>query len=145
MEPHVVFKINELLPTANKVVLPASQNSNVIYQFSSSCDSRYVGRTFQRFQNMIKQHVPKSILSGVSPRKRDLPVRECRCSTKSTTETQFLTDHLAIGFHLLRNPSCDRHYDNSMFFYSCKRLLLLIPGVFFALHSDNFFDKSQTQ
>ena len=42
-------------------VLPALQKSNVIYQFSCHCDSWYVGRTSQRLQDRIKQHVPKSI------------------------------------------------------------------------------------
>ena len=43
--------------------MPALQKSNVIYQFSCHCDSRYVGRTSQRLQDRIKQHVPKSIRS----------------------------------------------------------------------------------
>ena len=43
--------------------LPALQKSNVIYQFSCHCNSRYVGRTSQMLQDRIKQHVPKSIRS----------------------------------------------------------------------------------
>ena len=66
VEPHVVYKTNQLLPVAIKDVLPALQNSNVIYQFSCHCDSRYVGRTSQRLQDRIKQHVPKSIRYGTS-------------------------------------------------------------------------------
>ena len=50
-----------VLFTTNKDVLPALQKSNVIYQFSCHCDSRYVGRTSQRLQDRIKQRVPKSI------------------------------------------------------------------------------------
>ena len=60
------YKTNQLLPVANKDVLPALQNRNVIYQFSCHCDSRYVGRTSQRLQDRIKQHVPKSIRYGTS-------------------------------------------------------------------------------
>ena len=40
VEPRVVSKTNQLLPVANKDVLPALQNSNVIYQFSCHFDSR---------------------------------------------------------------------------------------------------------
>ena len=115
VEPYVVYKTNQLLPVANKDVLPALQNSNVIYQFSCHCDSRYVGRTSQRLQDRIKQHVPKSIRYGTSSPKRDLPIRKCKYSTKSTTQIQSLTHDSAIGLHLLRNPTCAQHYDDSMF------------------------------
>ena len=47
-EPRVVYSTNELLSATNKDVLFALQKSNVIYQFSCLCDSRYVGRTSQR-------------------------------------------------------------------------------------------------
>ena len=42
--PRVVCSTNELLSATNKDVLPALRKSNVIYQFSCHCDSRYVGR-----------------------------------------------------------------------------------------------------
>ena len=61
MEPRVVYSTNQLLPTTNKDVLPALQKSNVIYQFTCYCDSRYVGRTSLRLQDRIKQHVTKSV------------------------------------------------------------------------------------
>ena len=102
-------------PVANKDVLYALQNSNVIYQFSCHCDSRYVGRTSQSLQDRIKQHVPKSIRYGISSPKRDLPIRKCKYSTKSTTQIQFLMHGSAIRLHLLRNPTCVQDYDDSMF------------------------------
>ena len=52
------------------IVLPALQTSNVIYQFSCHCNSRYEGRTSRRLQDRIKQHVPKSIRSRSSSHKR---------------------------------------------------------------------------
>ena len=99
----------------NKDVLPALQNSNVIYQFSCHCDSRYVSRTSQRLHDRIKQHVSKSIRYGTSSPKRDLPIRKCKYSIKSTTQIQSLTHDSAIGLHLLCNPTCAQHYDDSMF------------------------------
>ena len=73
VEPRVVYSTNELLSTTNKDVLPALQKSNVIYQFSCHCDSRYVGRTSQRLQDRTKQHVPKSIRSCSSSQKHLFP------------------------------------------------------------------------
>ena len=50
-----------MLPAAKKDVLPANQRSMVIYEYACHCDSRYAGRTTQRLQERIKQHVPKAI------------------------------------------------------------------------------------
>ena len=94
-------------------VLPALQKSNVNYQFSCHCDSRYVGRTSQRLQDRIKQQVPKSIRSCSSSQKRLLPARRCKSSTQ--TNTQSLASDSAIGLHLLQNPICAQHYDDSRF------------------------------
>ena len=41
MEPRVVYSTNELLSATSKDVLPALKKSNVIYQFSCPCESRY--------------------------------------------------------------------------------------------------------
>ena len=113
VEPRVVCSTNEPLPATNKNVVPALQKSNVIYQFSCHCGSRYVGRTFQRLPDRIKQHVPKSIRSCSSSQKRLLPARRCKSSTQTNTQT--LTSDSAIGLHLLQNPTCAQHYDDSRF------------------------------
>ena len=94
--------------------MPALQKSNVIYQFSCHCDSWYVGRTSQRLQDTIKQHVPKSIRSCSSSQKRLLPARRCKSSTQ--TNTQSLAFDSAIRLHLLQNPTCAQHYNDSRFF-----------------------------
>ena len=112
-EPRVVYSTNELLSATNKDVLPALQKSNVIYQFSCHCDSWYVGRTSQRLQDRIKQHVPKSIRSCSSFLKRLLPARQCKSSTQ--TNTQSPASDSAIGIHLLQNPTCAQHCDDSRF------------------------------
>ena len=83
VEPQVAYSTNELLSATNKDVLPVLQKSNVIYQFSCHCDSRYVTRTSQRLQDRIKQHVPKSIRSCSSFQKRLLPARQCKSSTQT--------------------------------------------------------------
>ena len=113
MEPRVVYSTNELFPATNKDVLPALQNSNVIYQFSCHCDSQYVGRTSQRLQDRIKQHVLKSIRSCSTSQKRLLPARRCKSFTQ--TNTQSLASDSAIGLHFLQNSTCAQHYDDSRF------------------------------
>ena len=113
VEPHVVYSTNELLSATNKDVLPTVQKSNMIYQLTCHCDSWYVGRTSQRLQDRIKQHVPKSIHSCSFSQKRLLPARRCKSSTQ--TNTQSLASDPAIGLHLLQNPTCAQHYDNSRF------------------------------
>ena len=114
VEPRVVYSTNELLPATNKDVLPTLQKSNVICQFSCHCDSRYVGRTSQRLQDRIKQHVPKSIRSCSFFPKHLLPARRCKSSTQ--TNTQSFASDSDIGLHLLQNPTCTQHYDDSRFF-----------------------------
>ena len=113
VEPRVVYSTKELLPATNKDVLSALQKSNVIYQFSCHCDSRYVGRTSQRLFDRMKHHVPKSIRSYSSSQKRLLPARYCKSSTQ--TNTQSLASDSAIGLHLLQNPTCAQHYDDRRF------------------------------
>ena len=76
-------------------------------------DSRYVGRTSQRRQDRIKQHVPKFICSSSSSQKRLLPARRCKSSTQ--TNIQSLASDSAIGLHLLQKPTCAQHYDDSRF------------------------------
>ena len=44
-------------------MLPSHHHNNVIYQFVCHCNSRYVGRTSQRLEEQIKQHVSRSIVN----------------------------------------------------------------------------------
>ena len=103
---------------------PALQKSNVIYQFSCHCNTRYIGRTSQRQQDRIKQHVPKSIRSCSSSQKRLLPARQCKSSTQ--TNTQSLASNSAIGHHLLQNPTCAQHYDDSRFSILAQDLFIYL-------------------
>jgi len=97
-----------------RYVLPSFQQSNVIYQFSCHCDSRIVGRTFQRLQDRIKQHIPKSIRNAACSQTRIQPKRDCKSSTQVPT-TQSLSCNSVIGLHVLRNPICTQNYDDKQF------------------------------
>ena len=97
VEPRIIFKTKELVPATKNNVLPTHQQSNVIYEYSCHCDSRYVGRTSQRLLDRINQHIPKSIRNANSILKRSLPSRACKSSTPNPTQTC----DSAIGLQLL--------------------------------------------
>ena len=97
VEPRVVFTTRQLLPATKKDVLPSHHQNNVIYQFVCHCDSRYVGRTSQRLEERIKQHIPKSITNPPTPHiRQSLP-----CPGKDTSPWQL--HESAIAQHLLDN------------------------------------------
>ena len=90
-----------MLPTVRKDVVPTKQQSMVVYQYVCRCDCRYVGRTSQRLQDRIKQHIPKAI--------RNQAQRNCDLFQSNHTSTS------AIGQHLLNNEKCASHYDDNQF------------------------------
>ena len=61
VEPRVILNTRSSYQRFEKDMLPFHHHSNVIYQSVCHCDSRYVGRTSQRLEERIKQHVPRSI------------------------------------------------------------------------------------
>ena len=86
-----------MLPVARKDVLPTTQKSSVIYEYKCHCDSRCVGRTSQRLQDSIKQHVPQWSRQQLTRPRRSQPHRSCkRTDTKPDCDS-------AIGQHLLDN------------------------------------------
>ena len=98
-----------MLPVARKDVLPAIQKSFVIYEYKCHCDSRYVGRTSQRLQDCIKQHVPQWLRQQLTRPRRSQPHRSCkRTDTKPDCDS-------AIGQHLLDNDRCALNYDDKRF------------------------------
>ena len=81
----------------------------VVYQYVCHCDCRYVGRTSQRLQDRINQHISRCIRSDKRPTK-NLPKREC----KITTTPSVYCDS-AIGLHLLENKECAKHFNDAQF------------------------------
>jgi len=113
LEPCVVYITKDLCPANKKDVLPAFQQSNVIYQFFTTVTVRYVGRTSQRLQDRIKQHISKSIRNATCSQIRIQPKHDCKSSTQLPT-TQ-LSCNYAIGLHLLRNLIWAQNYDDKQF------------------------------
>ena len=101
VEQRVIFTSLPLLPAIKKNALPASLLSNVVYNFSCHCDSRYVGRTSQQLQDRIRQHVPKFIRTGqILSGKSSIP---------------FMFSDSTIGQHLLDNPICSKNFSDEKF------------------------------
>ena len=111
VEPCIVYTTRQLLPAAQKDVLSALHQSNIVYQFLCHCDSRYVGRTSQRLQQRIKQHVPKTFLQRHTFEDRSSLARSCKPIRSLKAETSFS----AIGQQLLQNPTCAREYNDGKF------------------------------
>ena len=70
-----------------------------------------MGRTSQRLQQRIKQHVPKTILQKHISQDRSTLARSCKPIRSFKTETSFS----AIGQHLLQNPTCAHEYNDNKF------------------------------
>ena len=97
--PRVTFTSKPILPSSVKDVLPPHKRSNLVYLFKCSCDSSYVGRTSQRLEDRIEQHVPKSVRRILTSGRRHVAV-----SAQS-----------AIAQHLLENTDCGKQYSPAMF------------------------------
>ena len=105
-----------------KRCVPANQRSMVIYEYVCHCDSRYVGRTTQRLQERIKQHVPKAIrqkntLTQKQGTHRSQPTRtqpNRKCKAKGKTQFEPESDS-AIVQHLLESNQCARNYSDWQF------------------------------
>ena len=108
MALRTVFVSRQILPASCKDVLPAIQKSSVIYGYKCRCDSRYVGRTAQRFQDRIKQHVPKWLPQRTASQ-RVLPNRACK-GKQPAPECDS-----AIGQHLLENDQCAANCNDDQF------------------------------
>ena len=85
-----------------------TQQSMIVYQYVCHCDCRYVGRTTQRLQERINQHIPKSIRTGHQQQKFQ-PQRNCK---KTSTE---INCDSAIGQHLLQNNTCANNFNTNQF------------------------------
>ena len=57
----VIFSTRKTMPSICKDRLPSIHRSNVVYKYLCHCGSVYVGRTSQRLEDRINQHIPKFI------------------------------------------------------------------------------------
>ena len=96
------FSSKPMLPSSCKDHLPTHLTSNVIYRFECRCGLRYVGKTTQRLDTRIRQHVPNTL-------------REKPTSGQKTKEKTKAKQDSAIAQHLLTNVQCLDAFDKSLF------------------------------
>ena len=82
---------------STKVKLPIFKRSNLIYKFTCRCNSTYIGMTCQRLEVRVRQHIPRSLLSG-----------------RLTSGHSQAMDS-AIGEHLLTINNCRTRYEDDCF------------------------------
>ena len=103
------FFLNKHLVVQNLKILK-NVPTIAVAQNLCHCDSRYVGRTSQRLEERIKQHVPKSITNPRTSANSQSLSRSCKNNIRPQ---QF--HESAIGQHLLDNAQCALHYSNEKF------------------------------
>ena len=99
-EVRFCFTSKPMFPASVKDVIPAHQKSNVIYLFECLCGHRYVGKTTQRLEARMSQHVPAALRNTHMPGSSKQP-------------------DLAIGHHLLSNVQCLESFSKSWFTILC--------------------------
>ena len=106
----VVHTTKSILPSSQKDVLPSLQVNNVIYKYTCRCKAVYVGRTTQRLQDRIKQHVPDSLIRTLCPSQAqetndNRSTRTCN-STSHAATAHSAASRSAIAEHLCQSPDC---------------------------------------
>ena len=59
-----IFTPRPAFNSTNKDKLPIFKQCNLIYKFICRCNSTYIGMTCQRLEVRVRQHIPRSLLSG---------------------------------------------------------------------------------
>lgn len=101
-----VFHSKPLLPTNRKDPLPTMMRSKIVYQYTCRCDQRYVGRTGQRLETRIEQHIPRYLREAANVRDNQ-PTTTVNNSDPPSTSSNDSTQRNSI---ITRQPitSCRR-------------------------------------
>ena len=92
-----IFTLRPPFNSTNNDKLPIFKQSNLIYKFVCRCNSTYTGMTCQCLEVRVRQHIPRSHLSG----------------RRASGHSQAID--LAIGEHLLTINSCRTSYEDDCF------------------------------
>ena len=98
VQARVVLTSKAIFPAAKKDVLPTRNTNMLVYQYTCDCGHSYVGKTTQRLQDRINQHLPKSLV-------KILGTPRSRLSSSSS----------AIAQHLCWSQPCGEKYDSNQF------------------------------
>ena len=115
----IIFTSRPNFTAANKDPIPTFNKSMVVYQFNCHCDSDYIGQTSRRFNERLKEHVPKCVRMFLNNSSNDY--KNSKTLTNAAKKS-------SIAKHLLENKdSCGKNYNNSMFkiIRSCRTLYQL--------------------
>ena len=93
-----IFSTGTAFNSTHKDKLPIFKQSMLIYKFVCRCSLKYIGRTCQRLEVRIRQHVPRVILT------------KGRQISRHSQEMDS-----AIGEHLLTINSCRISYEDDCF------------------------------
>ena len=103
------FTTYPFLPATKKGSVPTSVSNNIVYNFSCHCDTRYIGRTSQRLQDRIRQHVPRFIRTDQILNSRNTSTRFGEFSIL------VMFGKSSIGQHFLNNLMCVQYYNDKKF------------------------------
>ena len=111
VKPLIVFQTTRIPVSSPKDKLPVSAQTQVIYAFSCTCGSRYVGRTGRSLKERMKEHVPLWLRKGnkFPPRSKSRPSSAVTRHLQTCTEVDFSKVDACFsvlfsvkGFYLLR-------------------------------------------
>ena len=94
-----IFTSRLTFNSTNKDKLPILKQNNLIYKFTCRSNSTYIGMTCQGLEVRVRQHIPRSHLSG-----------------RLTSGHSQAMDS-AIGEHLLTINNCETRYEDDCFFF----------------------------
>ena len=116
--PRVCFVSKPAFPSCLKDALPIHDKSNVIYNFECRCGSRYIGKTIQRLEATIKQHIPAYVLVPGKKTKKTTTKQKKKGNDQKEEEEEEeerKAPDSAIGEHLVANVGCLNAYDRKQF------------------------------
>ena len=91
----LVFTSKHMLPVVRKNALPTTQVNFVIHEYKCLCHSLYVGRTSQRLQDRIKQHVPTWLWQHLTRPRIFQPDKFCKQNSTKPDRDPVLVGHLS--------------------------------------------------
>ena len=94
-----IFSTKHAFSSSQKDVLPILQQSLMVYKFTCQCDADYIGRTIQRLEVRVGQHVPRAI----------------RQHNLTSTSGQLHAQESTIGEHILDHQVCREKYSDESF------------------------------
>ena len=106
----VVLTSNSILPTARKDEIPIHQKSNVVYKFACHCSKWYIGKTTQRLQSRIDDHVPRCIRTILT-----IPNTGPKLNQKLADARKNAQASSSIAEHLAKNKECLANYNDDRF------------------------------